>query len=155
VNGLFPKTHYNLARTYFGQGYADEALKELEQEKKLNPKLADPYEFAGDILLATRKFSAAVREYQRASEFRSDGAAIFVKLAKAYRGQGSYDEAMAMLRLAAAKESGFSEIYKEYGYIYDAKGSAPEALANFERYLNLEPGASDREAITQKMKQLQ
>jgi len=154
VNGLFPRTHYNLARAYFAEGITEEALNHLAQEKKLNPRLADPYEFAGDILLSTRKFQGAVREYQTASEYRPLGAAIYVKLAKAYRGQGLYDEAMAMLRLAAAKESGNSEIYKEYGYIYDLKGMAAEALANFEKYLTLEPGAADRAAITAKINEL-
>jgi tetratricopeptide (TPR) repeat protein len=154
VNPLFPRTHYNLARAYFSHGLTEEAISELEQEKKLNPKLADPYEFSGDILLTTRKFTQAIRDYQKASEFRPLGAGIYVKLAKAYRGAGSYDAAMAMLRLAAAKESGFSEIYKEYGYIYDVKGMPAEAVTFFEKYLSLEPNASDKDAITEKIKQL-
>jgi tetratricopeptide (TPR) repeat protein len=154
VNEVFPRTHYNLARAYLAEGITEKALEELAQEKKLNPRLADPYEFAGDILLSTRHFQQAVREYQMASEYRPLGAGLYVKLAKSYRGQGLYDEAMAMLRLAAAKESGYSEIYKEYGYIYDAKGMAPEAVSNFERYLTLEPNSSERETIAAKIKEL-
>jgi tetratricopeptide (TPR) repeat protein len=154
VNAFFPRAHYNLARAYFSHGLTEEALVELDLEKKLNPKLADPYEFSGDILLSTRKFSSAVRDYQKASEFRSGGAEIYVKLAKAYRGQGAYDEAVAMLKLAYAKESGFSEIYKEYGYIYDVKGMPEQAAASFEKYLTLEPNAPDKDVITEKIKQL-
>jgi tetratricopeptide (TPR) repeat protein len=155
INSLYPRTHYSLARVYFSQGEGDLALKELEEEKRRNPRLADPYEFAGDILVASRKYSLATREYQKASSLRPQGVGIYVKLAKAYRGQGSFDAALAMLRLAAAKESGFAEIYREQGSLYEVKGMPQEAVLAYQRYLRLEPNPPDKEAILGKIKELE
>ena len=145
----------NLARAYQNLGLGDLALKELDEEKRLNPRLADPYEFSGDLFMASRKYAAAAKEYQKASQIKPQEAAIFVKLAKAYRGQGSTDAALAMLRLAAAKESGVAEIYREYGQVYEAKGMAEQAVVSYEQYLRLDPNAADKSEILGKIKELQ
>jgi tetratricopeptide (TPR) repeat protein len=155
INPLFPRAYFSLARAHYDLGTGDIALKDLEQEKKMNPKLADPYEFSGDILLASRKYPAATREYQKAVEIRPQGAALYIKLAKAYRGQGSLDAALAMLRLALAKESGVAEIYKEQGAIFETKGMASEAVASYKRYLQLDPSPTDKEAILSKIRELE
>ena len=155
VNPNFPRAHYNLARAYFQSQITEKALTELDLEKKINPKLSDPYEFAGDIYLTTRKYSQAAREYQKASEIKDLGAGIYVKMSRAYRGQGAYDEALAMLRIAATRESGMADIYKEYGFIYDAKGMESEAVGSFKQYLRLEPNSPDKQLILDKINQLE
>ncbi|MCC6276972.1 MAG: tetratricopeptide repeat protein [Oligoflexia bacterium] len=154
TNGLYPRVRYNLARANFSLGLGDEALKELEEEKKLNPKLADPYEFAGDILMASRKFSLATKEYQKVIEIRPVGAEIYVKIAKAYRAQGSVDAAASMLRIAVAKESGYPEIYKEQGELFEIKGQAKEAAESYRQYLRLNPSPPDKDRIQNKIKEL-
>ncbi|MDZ4677356.1 MAG: tetratricopeptide repeat protein [Oligoflexia bacterium] len=155
INPLFPRAYFNMARAHYDMGTGDLALKDLEQEKKMNPKLADPYEFSGDILLASRKYQLATKDYQKAAEIRPLGAAIYVKLAKAYRGQGSLDAALAMLRLASAKESGVAEIYKEQGAIFETKGMASEAVSSYKRYLQLDPSPPDKEAVLSKIRELE
>lgn len=104
---------------------------------------------------AGRKYALATKEYQKASELKPQGVGIYVKLARAYRGQGSYDAALAMLKLAVAKESGFAEIYREQGYLFDAKGMPQEAASAFQRYLSLEPNPPDKGAIQGKIRELQ
>ncbi len=155
VNSFFPRAHYNLAKVLFKSGAGDLALKELDDEKRLNPRLADPYELSGDIYLTSRKFQQAAQSYQKAAEIKPQGAEIYVKQAKAYRGQGSFDAALAMLRLAAAKESGFSEIYREQGFIYEQKGLPGEAAVSFRQYLRLEPNPPDKTQILDKIKELE
>jgi len=155
ISPLFPRAHFNLARAYQNLGLGDLSLKELEEEKKLNPKLADPYEFSGDLYMASRKYAQAAGEYQKVSAIKPQNGPIYVKLAKAYRGQGSTDAALSMLRLAAAKESGLSEIYLEYGLVYESKGMAEQAITSFKQYLRLEPNATDRDEILGKIKQLE
>ncbi len=155
VNPLFPRAHYSLAKVYSHQGMGDLAIKELDEEKKLNPKLADPYEFAGDLYLTSRKFSLATKEYQKASELKPQGASIFVKLSRAYRGQGSHDSALAMLRLAQQKESGYPEIYREQGSLFEAKGMYDEAILSYQQYLRLVPNPPDKDSILSKIKELQ
>lgn len=155
ANPLFPRAHYSLAKAYFNAGDGQRAVQELEEEKKQNPSLADPYEFLGDVYVSLRQFSNASREYQKASELRPEGAAIYVKLAKAYRSQGNMDSALAMLRIASVKESGLSDIYREQGYIYEAKGMGEEAVTAFQQYLRLEPNPPDKATILGKIKELE
>jgi tetratricopeptide (TPR) repeat protein len=151
---LFPKAHFNLAKTYQSLGLVDLALKELDEEKRLNPRLADPYEYAGDLFMTSRNYSLATKNYQKASEIKPQEAAIFVKLARAYRGQGYNDASIAMLNLAKAKESGLSEIYKELGITYESKGMGREARLEYGTYLNLEPNAADKAIILGKIQEL-
>jgi tetratricopeptide (TPR) repeat protein len=83
------------------------------------------------------------------------GAAIYIKLAKAYRGQGALDSALSMLRLAAQKESGLAEIYREQGYLFEQKGMAIEAVQSFRQYLSLELNPPDKGIILAKIKELE
>jgi tetratricopeptide (TPR) repeat protein len=155
VTPLFPRAHYNLAKAYQGLGLGDLALKELDEEKRLNPKLADPYEYAGDLSMTARNYQMATRNYQKASEIRPQDAGIFIKLARAYKGQGSDDAALAMLNLAKAKESGNALVYRELGLSYVAKGMSSEARAAFQTYLTLDPNATDKAAILDKIRELE
>ncbi len=155
INPKFPLTHYNLAKVYFKSGTGDLALKELKEEERLNPRLADPWELSGDINLTLRKYQQAAQDYQRASELKPQTANIYVKQAKAYHGAGALDSALAMLRLAEAKESGFAEIYREQGYIFEQKGMAGEAVGSFQQYLRLDPNPPDKAVILDKMKDLE
>jgi tetratricopeptide (TPR) repeat protein len=136
-------------------GMPENAIAELEEEKKLNPKLAEPYEYEGDILMLTRKFSQASGQYQKAIDLKPPQTAnLYVKLARAYRLQGLYDQCESMLRQGQSLESGNSEIYKEYGWLFVAKSQPEYAVEAFEKYLRLEPNSPDKQQILDKINEI-
>lgn len=88
-------------------------------------------------------------------KLRPQGADIYVKSAQCYRQAGSLDVAEDMLALASARESGYAEIYREQGAVYEVKGDARSAAQAYSKYLGLSPNAPDRAQIEQKLMQLE
>ena len=72
-----------------------------------------------------------------------------------YRKSGNLDVAMNMLAVAATKESGLADIYKEQGAIYELKGDASHAIEAYNQYFVLDPDASDRAQIQERISTLQ
>jgi regulator of sirC expression with transglutaminase-like and TPR domain len=68
-------------------------------------------------------------------------------MAKCYRQSGSPDVAESMLAIAATKESGNPEIFKEQGAIFEQRGDQRAAAEAYEKYLALSPNARDREEV--------
>lgn len=147
VNPNYPRTHYSLGRTAFLMGNLEGALVEIKEEKKKNPNVADSYILAAEIFFAKHQYSDCATEYSMAMKLRPQGAAIYVKAAQCYRKSGSVEIAEDMLGLAEKRESGFAEIYKEQGAIFQTKGDIPGAVRAFQKYLELSPNAPDRNEI--------
>jgi Flp pilus assembly protein TadD len=59
-----------------------------------------------------------------------------------------------MLSLAQARESGYAEIYREQGAIYELKGDARSAAQAYNKYIGLSPNAPDRAEIEGKISRL-
>ena len=65
------------------------------------------------------------------------------------------DAAMAMLNVAATKENGLADIYKEQGAIYELKGDVNHAIEAYNQYFVLNPDAADRPQIEGRISALQ
>jgi tetratricopeptide (TPR) repeat protein len=155
VNKFYPRVKYFIGRAAFAQGDIQKALEYATLEKKQNPNLADPYVLLGEIYSATRKYTLCTGEYQQAIRLQPQGASIYVKIARCYRLSGSYDVASSMIEIAIQKESGFPDIYKEKGAVFQALGEFATAFAAYEKYLALSPNAVDRFEIESLMSTIQ
>lgn len=147
LNDAYPKLNTLLGRTYFKLGDAAKALKYAEIEKRKNPNLVDPILLAADIYMAAGQYTKAASEFQQVIRFSPNSADIYVKMARAYRLSGNVELAQSMLSVASAKESGYPEIYKETGAIFEKLEKPAEAIEAYRKYLQLLPGADDRSAI--------
>ena len=147
INPNYPRTHYNIGKTAFLMGNLEGAMAEVKEEKKLNPNVADSYILAAEIAAAKRQFSECATEYSFAMKLRPQGAEIYVKAAQCYRQSGSVEIAEDMLGLAEKRESGYAEIYREQGAIFQTKGDMPGAVRSFQKYLELSPNAPDKREI--------
>jgi tetratricopeptide (TPR) repeat protein len=123
------------------------AIESASEEKKNNPNLADPYILAAEVYSSLRDYQKCATEYQQALRLRPQGADIYVRISKCYRLSGNLDVAENMLNIAASQESGFAEIYKEQGAIYEQKGDRRAAAQAYTKYLALSPNAPDRKEI--------
>lgn len=147
INKLYPLVHYQLGRAALLMNDPKAALDHTEAEKRTNPNLADAYLLAADAHTLMQQYSLCAVEYQKAIKLRPQQAVIYVKLAQCYRKAGSFDVAIQMLNVAATRESGLADIYKEQGAIYELKGDTAHAIEAYNHYFVLDPDAPDRAQI--------
>ncbi|MDG0814853.1 tetratricopeptide repeat protein [Bdellovibrio svalbardensis] len=147
LNPNYPRTNYYIGKAAFSSGDLNGAMEATKAEKRLNPNLADSYILAAEIFTTRRQYQECAGEYSQAMKLRPQGAEIYVKAAQCYRQSGSLDVAEDMLALAAARESGYADIYREQGAIYETKGDARSAATAYNKYIGLSPNAPDRAEI--------
>ncbi|UYL10484.1 tetratricopeptide repeat protein [Bdellovibrio sp. SKB1291214] len=154
LNPNYPRTWYYIGKAAFASGDLNTAVDAAKQEKKLNPNLAEPYILAAEVYAAKKQFTECAGEYSQAMKLRPQGADIYVKAAQCYRQSASIEVAEDMLALAAARESGYAEIYREQGAIYEIKGDIRSAAQSYNKYLGLSPNAPDRAEIENKLNRM-
>ncbi len=155
INKLFPLVHYQLGRAALLMNDPKSALKHTEDEIRINPNLADTYLLAAEAHSKMQQYSLCAGEFQKAIRLRPQEASIYVKLAQCYRKAGTLDAAISMLNVAATKESGLADIYKEQGVIYELKGDVAHAIEAYNQYFVLDPDAPDRSQIEKRISALQ
>ncbi len=152
INGNYPRVSYFLAKCYLELGDFTKALDLVKEEKNKNPNIADPYLLAAEIFYRKEQFKECAGEYSMAIKMRPSSAELYVKSSICYRKSDAIEIAEDMLIIAKQKESGYAEIYREQGYIFEKKGANKEARDAFEKYLELSPNALDRSVVESHMK---
>lgn len=152
INPNYPRVSYFLAKSYMELGDFKLALDLIREEKMNNPNIADPYLLGAELFFRKEQYKECAAEYALAIKLRPSSAELYVKASTCYRLSDALDIAEDMLSMARDRESGFPEIYRERGLIYEKKGQLNEARQDFERYLDLAPNAPDRMFFEGKIK---
>jgi len=154
INPDFPKVSYLMAKCYLELHDYQNALDLIKEEKSRNPYIAESYVLAAEIFYRKSQFKECAAEYSAAIKLRPGIAELYVKSAICYRLSDAIDIAEDMLAVALQKESGYAEIYREQGYIFEKKNNKPSAVLSLERYLKLSPNAADRKIVEAKIQEL-
>jgi tetratricopeptide (TPR) repeat protein len=154
TNPRYPKAYYSAGQAALQLGLTKQAVDYAEMEKKINPKIADPYILLSNIYFSQEKYSQSANELRRAVQLRPDDSNLYIQLAKSHRLSGQLDTAAAMLRVAASKESGNADIYREQGAVFEKQGLNDQAASAYSRYLELKPNAEDRADVQARMMSL-
>ncbi|MFN3453710.1 MAG: tetratricopeptide repeat protein, partial [Pseudobdellovibrio sp.] len=154
INPNYPRISYFIARCHFALGEFDKAIEMINEEKKKNPGIADPYLLAAEVYNEKEQYKECAAEYSLGIKLRPTSADLYVKAASCYRKSEAVDIAQDMLEIAKQKENGYAPIYREEGFIYESLGQMRDAKQRFQLYLELSPNAPDRQAIESKISAL-
>lgn len=152
LNTKFPRAHLFLGRAHLMNGNFVEAEKNAEIEKKNYPGLIDSYLLVGEIKFASKNYSECASEYARATNVGAQPVYVYVRAARCYRLSGQIDMAQGFLDIAAERESGFEDIYKEQGALFEARGDRAAAIRSYCKYLELSPNAKDKDEFLKQIR---
>ena len=142
----YPAAAIGLARVLGDLHEVEEALTAVAIARKLRPVFAEASTVEGRIYRTDNDSDNAVKSFQRAlREARNIAPEAHTGLALAFEDRGEIEKAAAEFRIAIAQ---FDEtepvIYKLAGDNYVQMQRPKEAIANYEKFLQLAP--NDREA---------
>jgi hypothetical protein len=131
-------------------------LRKNEQTPTLLDTLGTAYTYEGEL----RNFDRAIWFMQHGLGQEPSNPVFNLHLGQAFlmRGdaaRGDIDNALHYLNTACKLQDSIYDGYKFLAYAYRAKGQFQEAVENFNRYLKMQPTASDAPIITQQLKDLQ
>lgn len=154
INKNFPRVSFYLAKCYLELGDYNKASELISEEKANNPFLADPYILSAQIFELKHQFKECAAEYSAATRLRPASADLYVKASICYRKSNSVEIAEDMLTIAKQKESGFVDIYREQGYIFELNNQREQAIESWRKYLELSPNTPDRSMIEAKIREM-
>ncbi|MDP2212194.1 MAG: tetratricopeptide repeat protein [Candidatus Aquicultor sp.] len=145
-----PKDSYaltQLAYSYERKGQLDEAFKQYEALLKLNAESADAHYNMGRILVQKKELDKAIVELEAAAKMNPNFTAARMDLARAYVEKKEFDKALTTygeLEKIISKDDYFlSRIYSAKGDIFKQKGQRSNAIASFEKALELDSNNTD------------
>ncbi len=151
INPHYPLISYFIAKAMLELGQFTEASEMIKEEKSKNPNLVEPYLLAAEVFDRKGQYTDCAAEYSYAIKLLTTSADLYVKAAGCYRKSDSLDIAQDMLDIAKQRESGYPNIYREQGYIFEKRGLSRQANEAFSLYLELSPNAGDRSEIQNKL----
>jgi tetratricopeptide (TPR) repeat protein len=151
-----PAAHVGLARLYLDMNQFDKAHDEIDAARKLKPIYPEASAVDGRIFREQALNNEAIRAYRRA--IREAGGfqpEAHVGLARVYEDNGDYDQAVVELNKAIEQLSDSEPvIYQMLGAAYEKVQKPKEAVAAYEKYLQLAPNGSYAAAIRSIITQL-
>ena len=152
----FPAAHVGLARVLFDLNQFKEAHAEIEAARRTKPIYPEASAVEGRIYREEGFTDDAMQAFQRAiREAKGFQPEAHVGLARVYEDQGYYSTAAFELRKAIAQLSDSEPvIYQMLGAAYEKIDKPKEAVAAYEKYLELAPNGSYAAAIRSIIEQL-
>jgi Tfp pilus assembly protein PilF len=138
----FPQAYLLLGLAYNEQKKWKEAQGALERAVQLDPKAIEAYFQLGAALNQLKDFAGAQKALTEGLQIDPNGATASTahyELARAYMGQGKWQDAEPHASKAIAAQPDFAAGHVLMGNILLKKGDGQGALHEFQEYLRLEP----------------
>ena len=141
----WPDAHFHLALAYKSSGNSEEALKELDEALKNNPKYREAINEKAQILEGLNRKDEALTEYKKVialffSEYQArDTEDYCYETAVLLDNNDLVDELIRQLRQHIQKYPGFADGYYKLGQALEAKGLRNEAMMAFRKALEINP----------------
>ncbi|HTT21306.1 MAG TPA: tetratricopeptide repeat protein [Candidatus Sulfotelmatobacter sp.] len=152
LDGSLSEAHADLAAALF---YREWDLRRAEQEFtlaiQLNPNYATGRQWYGVLLMCEHRFDEASAQFTRAHGLDPLSPMIVLDLGQVRYYAGHYDAAIEQAQEVLAEDPHFAMAHDLLGMAYAREGRFPEALSEFQRYVELsgrDPDALMRLAAT-------
>ncbi|BGP36980.1 TOM (translocase of outer membrane) complex component [Rhodotorula kratochvilovae] len=135
------------ASVHMELGRPEDAMQDFERALAINPDNADVYYHRGQVYFITGEFDKAIDEYRKSSEL--DPAFIFshIQLAVAQYKSGSTEKALHQFRRLVEKNPQSPEVYNYYGELLLDQQQFTEAVAMFDKSIELSKFAVPRNVL--------
>ncbi|HEX2270401.1 MAG TPA: tetratricopeptide repeat protein [Pyrinomonadaceae bacterium] len=152
----YPAAHVGLARVLLDLERFNEALASIDAARETKPAYAEASAVEGRIHRENGSLDEAVRSFRRSiREARGVQPEAHVGLARVLEDKGQFAEAVVELRKALDQLSDSEPvIYQMLGAAYEKLEKPKEAVAAYEKYLQLAPNGSYAAAIRSILDQL-
>lgn len=156
LRSRFPEAHLGLARVLLSEDRFDDALEAIAAARRLRPSYAEASAVEGRVLRELAEYDEAIAAYRRAiREGRGFQPEAHTGLAIVLEDQGDYAGAVESLRKAVAQLSDTEPaLYQMLGAAYEKLERWKEAVAAYEKYLELAPEGRLAPAINSIIEQL-
>jgi tetratricopeptide (TPR) repeat protein len=135
------------ADAYQAQKRYPEAAQALSEVVAAQPANAELHARLGRLLLQQREFPAAEGELKKALELDPEAVEPLGDLVSVYYLAERYDVALRALDLLARRQTPGAGHWFIRATCYDKLGQKPEALAAYEKFLELDQGRSDKQGF--------
>ncbi len=141
----WPDAYFHLALSYRSFGKIEEALNQLNEALKINPKYREAINEKAQILESLNRKDEALTEYKKVialffSEYQErDTEDYCYETAVLLDNNDLVDELIRQLRQHIQKYPGFADGYYKLGQALEAKGLRNEAMMAFRRALEINP----------------
>lgn len=151
----FAEAHLGLARLIEKSDF-DEALAQIAAARRDRPNFAEASAAEGRIYLENSDTDNAIKSFQRAiREAKNFQPEAHTGLARAFESKGEMAKAIVEFKIALV-QLGDSEpaVYQLLGEAYEKMRRTKEAIAAYEKFLQLAPGSNQASAVRSIIEQL-
>jgi tetratricopeptide (TPR) repeat protein len=143
INPQLPFVHYFLGTLYRQRGDFEAAKKEFLKDASVEPDVAYDYEQLGLTCYALGQIPEAEHYFKQALTLDASLGSSDFGLAKIYKQQGKYAEALNALRAAGAMDPQSASVYYLRGQVLFAMGRRAEAKPEFDEAARLKKATRD------------
>ncbi len=132
-----------------------------EAERKAKEALADNREDAellilkGSALFMQEKYEEAEEAFTQALWFDPDNEQANGNLALCFKKQALFTKAELFLKAALEKRPYNADLHYNLATVYEGRGKNMEAIKEFKKYIELSPGAIDKDLVLLRIKELE
>jgi tetratricopeptide (TPR) repeat protein len=143
INPQLPFVHSFLGTLYRQRGDFEAAKKEFLKDASVEPDVAYDYEQLGLTCYALGQIPEAEHYFKQALTLDASLGSSDFGLAKIYKQQGKYAEALNALRAAGAMDPQSASVYYLRGQVLFAMGRRAEAKPEFDEAARLKKATRD------------
>ena len=150
----FFEAWYNLGVAANKMGDLEQATSAFEKAYRLKPKDTRVLRNLGRLLLLKKESTRAIALFEKAATLDTQNPRLLNELGEAYRQDKQFAKAVNALEKAISLNKNYALAHYNLGLVYMEQNQAEQAILYLERYLELSPGASDRNQVTQAIQAL-
>jgi protein O-mannosyl-transferase len=130
--------HNNLGNVLF-ETNPGQALIEIQEAIKINPRFPDAYCSLGYFLFSQGQVNEAIASYRKALQLRPESVFVLNNLGNVLLKSGQVEEAIVLCQKAVAIDPDLIAAHETLGFAFQLKGRLNEALVHFQKVASLRP----------------